>query len=112
MSLVVFLFLVLNLCLGGCFSCQSLRAHQLHLFDQRQQSAHQGLYLATRLYLASLRTDLLELQSDIIAYLRSQTLSCALRGADNVGEAAALVSLALYEPLLLVKSAGQIQLDG
>lgn len=97
---------------------QHIQAYQLHLpflepFDNRRLFHYQEeFYLATRLYLASLRTDLVDLQADLIVYLRSQTLSCALRGAENEDEAAALVSLALYEPLLLVKSAGQIQLDG
>jgi hypothetical protein len=71
-----------------------------------------GLYLATSLYLASLRTDLVDLQVDLLLFLRQTSLSCLVRGPTNAGEAAALVALALYEPLLLVNSVKEMQLDG
>jgi hypothetical protein len=71
-----------------------------------------GLYLATRIYLAALRTEDCDLQADLLHYIRSQALSCVLRGPSSVGEASALTALALYEPLLLVSSAEQMQMDG
>jgi len=55
---------------------------------------------------------MVELQVDLLHYLRPQALSCVLRGPANSGEASALVALSLYEPLILVSSAEQMQLDG
>jgi hypothetical protein len=82
----------------------------LEPFDQ----THKGeeLYLATRIYLAALQTDLTDLVADLLVFLRAQIVACILRGPASVGEASALVALAMYEPLIVARSAEEMQLDG
>lgn len=69
-------------------------------------------WVATRLYLATSRTDSIDLQVDLIDYLRPLTISVMNYGARNKEDLAALVAIALYEPLLLTKAKDEIQLDG
>lgn len=99
-----------------CLTCHllSLQAYQLFLpFLEPLRTGEQvGLHLATGIYLASLKTDLVGLQVDLLHAIREQTLLCISRGPSDPGEVAALVALALYEPLLLVDSSRKLQLDG
>jgi hypothetical protein len=70
------------------------------------------LSLATRLYLAALRTDKMALQADLLFFMRPLVQSCILRGPTNMGEIASLIALALYEPLILFNTSEEMQLDG
>lgn len=52
------------------------------------------------------------MQVDLIDCLRTQTISTINHGAKRKEDVAALIALAIYEPLLLIKGKDEIQLDG
>ena len=94
--------------------------HEYHLFlpflvpldGHEQAHGRAGLLFATSLYLAALKTDAVDLQVDLLHALRHRTKACIFEGAKDEGEVAALVALALYEPLLLVRAGEEMEPDG